>query len=354
MKVFKAIPHTGHPRLGIDILKMVPKIELHAHLSCSISRDSFKKLLKRKGMDDDLSFIDRASSNEEVFKDIFPKLVQAIENKSDLKYVTKEVLSSFEDDGVRYAEFRSTAKKLKDHSSELDYVENVLEVIDEWKGSENTRKKGKDPMGCRFILSLNRAYPQEHFFDVIKQVKRDPKWSKYITGLDYSGDPFMRDVYDFRKCFDLAREAGLKLTIHTSELPVHADETPRILSLNPERLGHFIYYTEEEFQIVKENGIHIEACPTSNLITSPVISMPAHPISEMYSRDLNLSICTDDQLLFNKTLSEEIEMVTDAFGYGMEFVEKICRDALKSAFINDKKLKKKLGKEMDDFFIKFK
>lgn len=326
-------------------------------MSCSLSRESFKSLLRKKGLSDDLGFVDRAASNEEVFKIIFPKLAQAIETQDDLRYVARETFSAFEDDGVRYAEFRSHAKKLKDGTCELTYVESVLDEMHNWKGTETSKKFKRDPIALKFILSLNRAYPPEHFFDVIRMVKRDPMWAKYITGLDYSGDPYMRDVLDYHECFDLAREAGLKLTIHTSELPVHADETPRILSLNPERLGHFIYYTEEEFQVVKQNEIHIEACPTSNLITSPVISLPAHPISEMYTRGLNLSVCTDDMLLFNKTLSEEIEMVTDAFGYGMEFVEKICRDALKSAFLvskEDQATRARIAKEMDHFFDKYK
>ena len=294
---------------------MTPKVELHAHLSCSLSRDSFKRLLRNKGLDDNLEYVDRAASNEEVFKIIFPKLAQAIETKDDLRYVARETFAAFEDDNVRYAEFRSHAKKLRDGTCEISYVENILEEIHNWKGTEHSKMLKRDPIALKFILSLNRAYPPEHFFDVIRRVKRDPMWAKYITGLDYSGDPYMRDVLDYRKCFELAREAGLKLTIHTSELPVHADETPRILSLNPERLGHFIYYNEEEFQIVKENNIHIEACPTSNLVTSPVISLPAHPISEMYTRGLNLSVCTDDMLLFNKTLSEEQVRTTSSETY---------------------------------------
>jgi adenosine deaminase len=352
IKVFKVVEHAGHAPLPLEILKQVPKIELHAHLSCSLTRESFKRLLKRKNIDDDLSFVDNAPSNEVFFQEVFPKLLKCIENKSDLKYVTEEVLSNFEDDGVRFGEFRSNAKNLSDGTSQFEYVETILEVIDQWKGTEASRALGRPPIDARYTISLNRSYPQEHFLEVIRQVKRDPKWAQYITGLDFSGDPYTRDVKDYLKCFDLAREAGLKLTIHTAELPFHAKETRDILSLNPERLGHFIYYTEEDFLIVKERGIHIEACPTSNFVTSPHIATLAHPLSEMYTRGLSLSVCTDDQLLFGKSLSEEIKMVTDAFGYGMAFVEKTCGDALDAAFINDDGLKARIADDMRMFFKK--
>lgn len=354
MKTFAKVSHSGKAALSLAAIEQTPKIELHAHLSCSMTRKSFAKLMAIKDKHADLSFVDQTSDNEVFFREVFPKLVAAIEGKKDLKFVTSEVLASFEDDGVRYAEFRSTPKKLNDNTSIFGYVENILEVMDQWKGTESSTQMKREPMESRFILSLNRSRPQEHFFDVIKQVKRDPKWAQYITGVDFSGDPYQRDVNDYRKCFEMAREAGLKLTIHTAELPFHSVETPGILALNPERLGHFIYYTEEEFQLVKEKGIHIEACPTSNFVTSPTISPNAHPINEMYTRELSLSVCTDDQLIFNKTLSEEIKTVTDAFGYDMEFVEKICRNALQAAFINDSRLKSRLGHEIDTYFAKSK
>ena len=66
---------------------------------------------------------------------------------------------------------------------------------------------------------------------------------------------------------------------------------------------------------MKDRGLTIEACPTSNLKTSPTLSLQAHPIGEMVSEGLKVTVCTDDMLLFDKTLSEEFKLVHDQFGF---------------------------------------
>ena len=336
--------------IPLDFIKRMPKIELHAHLSASIPRSSLVSMMKRKGMDPDISFLDVRTNNQEIFRTLFNKLHLLIQDSNDLRYLCRECFASFEDDNVRLLELRSQPKGLGDIDS-FRYVDTIIDEIEKWEGTENSRKEGRAPLEVRFLISLNRMSPPSKFFDLINRVKSDAKWSKYVTGLDYSGDPWTRDITDYEKCFELAREAGMKLSIHTAELPEQAQETPRIFKYKPERLGHFIYYTQEEFEIAKRCGMLIEACPTSNIITSPHISLEAHPISEMHEKGLKLTICTDDQLVFNKSLSEEIHMVTEEFGYTTDFLKKISYDGLNASFLNCEVTKQKIKQELDHFFL---
>lgn len=316
-------------QLSLEDIRRAPKVELHAHVTASIPRPAFQRLLASKGLDTDLSFLDRVESNEELFRGVFSRLSRAIQSSKDLKWVTQQVLEAFEEENVRYIELRSTAKKLEDMKSELQYVETILDTIDQWRGTGKTTK-----IEARYLLSLNRAYLPEAFFDALKQVKRDKAWSKYLTGLDYSGDPWTRDITDYRPCIELAREAGMKLSIHTGEFPGQMAETPRILSFDPERLGHFIYFTPDEFQHVKDRKILIESCPTSNLVTSPEMKLGDHPVQRMYAEEQLMTLCTDDRLIFDKQLSEEIWMVANEFGFDGRFLQKISLDAMKGAFIH--------------------
>jgi adenosine deaminase len=333
----------------LDFLRRLPKVELHAHLSASIPRSSLVDLMEHKGIEPDVSFLDARTSNEEIFRTLFNKLHFLIRDSQDLRFMCRECFASFENDNVRILELRSAPKKMEDLSA-AGYVETVLEEIERWQGTEASRQAGRPKLEVRFLISLNRMQAPENYFELLRRVKSDAGWSKYVTGLDYSGDPWTRDISDYARCFELAREAGMKLSIHTAELPEQAQETPRILQFKPERVGHFIYYTEEEFRFAKEHGITVEACPTSNLVTSPQLSLPAHPISEMFEKGLKLSICTDDQLVFNKSLSEEIFMVTEEFGYGADFVRKVSFDGLESSFIKCAEVRARVRKEMEDFF----
>lgn len=327
-RLARNISKSSQPPLSLEYIQAAPKVELHAHVTASIPRPAFQQLLASKKLDTDLSFIDNTTNNEELFRGVFGRLSRAVQNSKDLRWITRQVLSAFEEDNVRYIELRSTAKKLEDMKSELQYVEAILDEIDQWKGNGSGPK-----IEARYMLSLNRAYKPEAFLDAIKHVRRDKGWSKYVTGLDYSGDPWTRDINDYQDCINLAREAGLKLAIHTGEFPGQMPETSSILSYFPERLGHFVYYTPEEFEIVKERKIVIESCPTSNLRTSPDLKLVDHPVDKMFKFGQLLTLCTDDRLIFDKTLSEEIHMVTSEFSYQADFLRKISLDAMNGAFL---------------------
>ena len=150
---------------------------------------------------------------------MFARLSAAIQSKEDLAWVAAKCFETFEDDNVRLLEVRTTPKKLKDGSSEVDYIDTVLEVIEKWKDTQLSQELGRKPMVIRFQVSLNRAYPPDHYYKILEMCKSKDKWSRYITGLDYSGDPWTRDILDYTECYRLAREAGMKLSIHTAELP---------------------------------------------------------------------------------------------------------------------------------------
>lgn len=66
MSVLKVTPK-------LERLRLLPKVELHAHLNASISTSSFQKLLRKKNMDDDVSFLD-CSNMDEAFNRAFKLL----------------------------------------------------------------------------------------------------------------------------------------------------------------------------------------------------------------------------------------------------------------------------------------
>lgn len=65
-----------------------------------------------------------------------------------------------------------------------------------------------------------------------------------MVGADFCGAPWDGDIKLFAPLFAECKAAGLRLTIHTAELALHAFETQDILDFKPDRLGHFIHATE--------------------------------------------------------------------------------------------------------------
>src|SRR5207245_4752900 len=76
-------------------------------------------------------------------------------------------------------------------------------------------------------------------------------------------------VADYRRLFRRARQFGLGLTVHTGESgPV--DEVARVVELlEPDRIGHGVKaaYDPRALAMIRERGIVLEICPSSNLNT---------------------------------------------------------------------------------------
>lgn len=159
---------------------------------------------------------------------IFSEIAKCVTDLNALTQITQEALYDFANDGVLYLELRSTPKVLflNDDDNEKkkntkdkrvlctkkQYVETILKVMKTFEQEELDRynneikmmKGGKDsssgggvvrlPMKARYILSINRAdsvdVAMEHVDLAIELASQiGGEYSKYIVGLDLSGDP---------------------------------------------------------------------------------------------------------------------------------------------------------------------
>ena len=154
-------------------------------------------------------------------------------------------------------------------------------------------------MKVKLIVSLNRDIKDYSIYSTLLQdIQKVSNWKRNIVGLDFSGNPTSRTFSEFIPLFQKGREMGLGMSIHTGEVVGQMPETKEILSLNPERIGHFSYYTQEELEEVKRRGTVIEICISSNLITKGYKSIMDHHISEFHDKGIKHCISSDDILLF--------------------------------------------------------
>ena len=128
------------------------------------------------------------------------------------------------------------------------------------------------PVKPGLILCLDRAFPR-HLNEIIVD-KAIAYRHRGIVGIDIAGpESSTFDPADYRASFRRARKQGLGITVHTGELgPV--EEVARVIEhLEPSRLGHGVKsaYDERTMAMIRERGITLELCPTSN-INSRVVS----------------------------------------------------------------------------------
>jgi adenosine deaminase len=128
------------------------------------------------------------------------------------------------------------------------------------------------PVTPGLILCLDRAFPRQQ--NEIIAEKAIAYRDRGVVGVDIAGpesDGFR--PADYRTLFRRARRHGLGITVHTGESGPVEEIGEVIEQLEPDRIGHGVKsaYDQRTMAMLRERGITLEICPTSNL-NSRVVS----------------------------------------------------------------------------------
>lgn len=135
----------------------------------------------------------------------------------------------------------------------------------------------------------------------------------------------------------LAKSYGYRITIHAGEAASGQNVADSIELLGAERIGHGvrIFDNSNAYGIVIDRGILLEICPTSNIQTSTVERMDAHPFIDYYKEGINVSFNTDNTRVSNTNLSKELSIVFDMLNLDKNGYKNLYVNAVKSSFASE-------------------
>jgi adenosine deaminase len=149
------------------------------------------------------------------------------------------------------------------------------------------------------------------------------------------------EVKRYRALFAAARQAGLKTTVHTGETAVTGSEGVRAVveELEPQRIGHGICAARDErvMDLLRERGVVLEICPSSNLATRAVASLEelGGILGRFWDRGVKFTINTDGPYLLDTNMRSEVRMLRDAGVLSEEQLEQTHRWAREATFIGE-------------------
>ncbi|XP_042571369.1 adenosine deaminase-like protein isoform X2 [Cyprinus carpio] len=147
--------------------------------------------------------------------------------------VAKTMIQEFAADGVKYLELHSMQREVTETGlTKQRYIETVLEAIRQCKQAEVD-------IDVRFLVAVDRRHGPEVAMDTVKLAEDFLLSSDgIVVGLDLSGDPTVSHGKDLLSALEKAKNCGLKLVLHLSEVPSQRDESELLLNLPPDRIGH--------------------------------------------------------------------------------------------------------------------
>ncbi|XP_061773707.1 adenosine deaminase-like protein isoform X1 [Nerophis ophidion] len=323
-----------------DFYRELPKVELHAHLNGSVSFQTMEKVMKRKphlNIEHHMTAIGKGQrrSLDECFQ-VFKVIHQLVDTQEDILMVATDVIKEFAADGVKYLELRSTPREeTKTGLNKKNYVETVIGAIQQCK------EEGVD-IEVRFLVAIDRRNGSEVAMETVK-LAEDFMLSAdgLVVGLDLSGDPTVGHGKDLLPALQRAKNGGLKLSLHLSEVASQREESELLLGLPPDRIGHGTFLhpdvggSQSLVDKVTKNNIPLELCLTSNIKGQTVPCYSQHHFKYWYQLGHPSVICTDDKGVFSTDLSQEYQLAAATFGLDQQAVWALSQQAIDCIFAPD-------------------
>ena len=320
----------------------LPKVELHLHHEGAAPPDFIRQLAHEKKID--ISGIFNANGGY-VFEDFvhflqtYEAATSVLQSPEDFARLTRAILEQSAANGVVYTE--SFLSPDFCGGGDVSAWKEYLHAIQE------TAEKAETDLGItlRGIVTPVRHFgPERAKKAALCAAETAGDW---VVGLGMGGDEAQGHQGDFAYAFDMAREAGLRLTTHAGEFGGPESVWEAIRDLNVERIGHGVRAIEDP-KLVKElaaRQITLECCPGSNVVLGLYPDMASHPIARLRDAGVNVTVSTDDPPFFHTTMRREYDMLAEAFGWEDQDFRALNATAINAAFCDEDtktRVKKKL------------
>ncbi len=324
-------------------IKKVPKTEIHLHLEAVVKISSYMELNRKYNIDSSLKTSEDYQKHLS-FRDLkdminfFLHLQTFYRNEEDYQFMARDVLEYAQNNNITYMEVYFSPSKIV----QLGYVDilSVYQILND-TFQDIHKNHGID---IRVIVDVSRSFGPDNAMSnletLLEYLKKNRK-SRFI-GIGLGGAEAGNDCLEYRDVFKLAQKKKLHTVAHAGEEVGSESIWHAVEDLGAERIGHgtSAMFDEKLVGYLKKNRIPLEICPTSNIITKKYVSaMEEHPIRSFYDKGLNVTLNTDDPVLFDVDLNQEYMNLYEKLNFSQEELLGVMKNTLDSTFLSPKEKK---------------
>ncbi|WP_273504169.1 adenosine deaminase [Fulvimarina manganoxydans] len=318
-----------------------PLAELHCHIEGAAEPALAFEMAERYGVDLSGYISDNGYvwSDFSSFLEAYDAVAACFRTEDDYARLAETYLTALANDGAIYSELFVSP----DHARSAGlapgaYIEGLSRGIE--------RARVTCGIEARMIVVGVRHLGAE----AVREAARfaaSPRHRTIVTGFGMAGDERFGLIEDYAPAFDIARDAGLGLTVHSGEL-CGPDQVCRTLkAIRPDRLGHGVRASEDRSLLaeIAKAGIVLEVCPGSNLALGLYPDMARHPLKALVEAGVKVTLNSDDPPFFRTSLAAEYERAAK-IGFGQAEQLAFTRTAIEAAFVDEATRKRLLDRLM--------
>lgn len=255
---------------------------------------------------------------------------------TDFRNLIKAVQATLTSQNIVYAEITVS---LFEYLSQGIAIEEIALVLDETTtGAE---------VETFWIVDLVRNIGPSRTLEVLETLLRHRP--RRLVGITLGGSEHRFPPAQFKPLYDLAREEGLRLSVHAGEALGPSSVWDALNILGAERIGHGIRSIEDPKLMahLAAHRIPLEVCPTSNIHTGICHNYKSHPLPLLHEAGIPISLNTDDPAFFHTTLVDECLHVHE-MGVSEADIVSILAGGFQHAFMPETQ-KTTLLKQFEDY-----
>ena len=326
-----------------DLVRSAPKALLHDHLDGGLRPVSVIELADEYGyaslpthdVDELAHWFNRGAKRNDLvlYLETFAHTVGVMQHRDAIERVACECAADLANDGVIYAEVRFAPELHTEAGLTLDEV--VQAVIDGFaRGAAGT------DLTIYAILSAMRTAARSVAIAELAVRWRD----RGVVGFDIAGAEAGYPPTRHLDAFQYVQRENFHSTIHAGEAFGLPSIWEAVQFCGGERLGHGVRIVDDITgrpgdetlgrlaAYIRDRRIPLELCPTSNVNTGVVGSIAEHPIGLLRRLRFRVTVNTDNRLMSDTSMTNELLQLHEAFGWGLDDFEWLTVNAMKSAF----------------------
>lgn len=317
-----------------DLLRRIPKAELHCHLDGSVRPETLIELGAEYGIEmprDDADAlreymrVDDARHLEDYLAR-FDTTLSVMQTEEALERIAFELAEDAARDGVRYIEVRyAPILNVRGGLTLGQAVEAPLRGLE--------RAEREYGVVGRVLVTALRSMSPETSLELARLAVSYRR--RGVVGFDLAGGEYGNPASAHADAFAYVRENDMACTCHAGEGDGAASCRAAVHTCGANRLGHATRLFEDEAleEYVNDRRIALEICLTSNVQTRVVAEYEEHPLRRYFDRGMNVVLNTDNRLMSATTLSDEYGHAARHLDFTLDELARVALNGFESAFL---------------------
>jgi adenosine deaminase len=323
-----------HSHLTRDLLRKLPKAELHCHLDGSLRPETmidlgieYDRPMPAADAESlrDYMIVDDARHLED-YLERFAITLSVMQTEPALERIAYELAEDAARDGVRYIEVRyAPVLNVREGLSLEQAVEAPLRGLARAEEEHGI-------IGRVIVCAIRNMAPSvsQELAELAVAYRH-----RGVVGFDLAGGEAGHPAKAHVSAFNYARSHDLACTCHAGEGDGAESVREAVHVCGADRLGHATRLIEDSSltDYCNDRRITLEICLTSNVQTRASESYASHPFREYYNRGLNVVLNTDNRLMSGVTLTDEYVHAGQSLDFSFDELARVALNGFESCFL---------------------